>query len=135
MAFEMKKYWEGNPAPKPGDTRYDDYHDALMGSIGKMATPMHPPMNPPMNPGGKVFAQSSQGFEIDDGRYNPMQLLFGRMRWDKYIAPPLEHISMYVTPSSAIVFVVKNGVPTTIEDDPNMFPSDTLITQLRLLIG
>lgn len=33
------------------------------------------------------------------------------------------------------VFVVNNGVPQILEDEYNTFPSDTLITQLRLLEG
>lgn len=33
-----------------------------------------------------------------------------------------------------VVFIVQNGQVTHLEDDWNLFPSDTLITQLRLLL-
>jgi predicted ribosome-associated RNA-binding protein Tma20 len=35
--------------------------------------------------------------------------------------------------SKKVVFLIVNGKPLMIEDDEHLFPSDTLITQLRLL--
>jgi len=40
-----------------------------------------------------------------------------------------------VSPDKVIVFVIANGQPVTIEDDGGLFPSDALITQLRILRG
>lgn len=48
---------------------------------------------------------------------------------------PFQHIDAYVSEKTAVVFMVINDKPVTIEDDVGLFPSDNLITQLRLLIG
>lgn len=63
----------------------------------------------------------------------PLQMLFMRMRWS---ICPFPHINAYVDNGKAYVFIVgMNGEPQVLKDDYNLFPSDTLITQLRLLAG
>jgi hypothetical protein len=48
----------------------------------------------------------------------------------------LDMAAKYSPPNAdekAVVFVITDGKAMCIEDDLNLFPSDTLITQLRLL--
>jgi hypothetical protein len=46
-----------------------------------------------------------------------------------------KHMSAFYDNGVAVVMVVTNaGKSVMLEDDPNLFPSDTLVTQLRLLI-
>ncbi len=48
---------------------------------------------------------------------------------------PFDHISSHLCDDKVLVFVVPHNKSDAVilEDDPNLFPSDTLITQLRLL--
>lgn len=65
-----------------------------------------------------------------------MQMIAMRLRITEGYIMPLPHMSAYVNDKVAIVFVVnKDNKPLAIEDDVNLFPSDALITQLRLLIA
>lgn len=65
-----------------------------------------------------------------------MRLLMMRLRVPEGHIFPLPHVSLYVNSKKAYVFGVnKNEEPFTLEDDPELFPSDLLITQLRLIIG
>lgn len=49
---------------------------------------------------------------------------------------PLDHIHAHkINDEKVAVLVVHKGQATLIEDDNSLFPSDTLVTQLRLLIG
>lgn len=68
---------------------------------------------------------------------DPMKMLSMRMRWHNMIRAPFEHISVYYNPGhpTAYVFIIHKGEPVTLTDDTTMFPSDQLITQLRLLLG
>jgi len=50
--------------------------------------------------------------------------------WQK----PFEFIATHDTDTVTIVFVVHNGKPLMIEDPLEMFPSDQLVAQLRLLL-
>jgi hypothetical protein len=63
------------------------------------------------------------------------QLLAGRLRISEYEVMPFAHISMHMTPEKAILFVVTQGGPVIIEDPMELYPSDSLVTQLRMLIG
>lgn len=73
--------------------------------------------------------------DVYTGRPTPEQMLAMRMRWSPMERYPLDHISMYIAKDKAFIFVVKDGSHVTIEDDAALFPSDALITQLRLLVG
>ena len=72
---------------------------------------------------------------------DPLQLIAARLRLPmeqgmRMEWPNLDHINVYTKGAdTAIVFIVKGGKPVCIEDDPSLFPSDNLITQLRLLMG
>lgn len=71
----------------------------------------------------------------------PLQLLAARLRLDalpvgtKVTWPNLDYLEGYIKNDVAIIFIVKGGKPLTIEDDPGLFPSDALVTQLRLLMA
>lgn len=58
-----------------------------------------------------------------------------RLRIQQGSRIPFDHLNCaYVTPEKVAVFVVQNGQHMVLEDDANLFPSDTLITQLRLIM-
>lgn len=74
---------------------------------------------------------SSRPNEMD-----PMQLLYGRLRIRMGEQIPAKHVSLYVSGEQAVVFLVANdGKVAVLEDDPALFPSDKLITEIRLLTG
>lgn len=58
-----------------------------------------------------------------------------RLRVSQGSSLPFEYIAAYHDQPNdkVLVFVVKAGKPAIIEDGWDLFPSDTLITQLRLL--
>lgn len=69
----------------------------------------------------------------------PRQLSFldmikARMRTDKNL--PLDAIHIHeVTSEVIVVFIVNKGQYVTIEDSAALFPSDALMTKLRVLMG
>lgn len=65
----------------------------------------------------------------------PEAMLAMRMRWDSW-APGFEHCDVHVCSGKVYVWIITKGnfEPVTIIDEEEaMFPSDTLITKLRLL--
>jgi hypothetical protein len=113
---------------------------AKMGSLS--SGPAFPPAAPsqlPPNLGGPY----SGGQQAAPPEYwAPMEKLSMRMNWpyprrDNPIgwAPPkpFNHLDIFATPEKVLVFVVHNHNHVTIEDDVSLFPSDELITKLRLM--
>lgn len=68
-------------------------------------------------------------------KWGPKDKIAMRMGWIEGHRIPFDFLECYVTDSKAIVFIVNKAQHLTIEDDPGLFPSDSLITQLRLIIG
>ena len=74
-------------------------------------------------------------------KVSPMSMLCMRMQWGPYsrVEPselstlPFEHVGVHLGENKAIIFVVTKGEPVTITDDKALFPSDALVTQLRML--
>ena len=77
---------------------------------------------------------------------SPLQMLQMRMRWGQFAGPfiqqgalvepsPFNHIEVYQGAKDFIIFIVKDGDPVVIRDTHELFPSDTLITQLRMMVG
>ena len=77
---------------------------------------------------------------------SPLQMLQMRMRWGQFAGPfiqqgalvepsPFHHIEVYQGVKDFIIFIVKDGDPVVIRDTHELFPSDTLITQLRMMVG
>lgn len=58
-----------------------------------------------------------------------------RMRWSKSRQLVMSFIGAHQTNEKVFVFMVHNEQAVTLEDDVLMFPSDTLITKMRLLLG
>lgn len=56
-----------------------------------------------------------------------------RLRLEDGERLPFDFISAYEDGATVYVFTVTNNKPAIFEDDGSMFPSDTLITQLRLI--
>lgn len=76
----------------------------------------------------------------------PLQMLQMRMRWGRYSGPylqqgtyvepsPFDHLDVFQGKKDFIVFIIKDGDPVIIRDSHELFPSDTLITQLKLIEG
>jgi hypothetical protein len=68
----------------------------------------------------------------------PMQMIAMRLfrnAKEGHKVHPFQHMDAFVDEHVAVVFIIHNNKPVTIEDDVYLFPSDSLITQLRLLIG
>lgn len=66
--------------------------------------------------------------------YSPAEKLCTRMGWaDIYSASHSTYISVLEGTEKVFVFGVRDDLPFTLEDSKLMFPSDQLITQLRLL--
>ena len=65
------------------------------------------------------------------------QMIFMRLyNGQQYVSPDkgIDFISSYrISPERVAVFVCNNGAYVVLEDDANMFPSDALITQLRMI--
>lgn len=65
------------------------------------------------------------------------RMLASRMGWDLDPAadPPLEFYTRRLNDGEAVVFVIVRGEPVTLRDDINLYPSDALVTSLRLLLA
>lgn len=58
-------------------------------------------------------------------------MLFSRMRWKRH---PFDRLlACKLNDSTVVVFLIKDGKALMIEDDINLYPTDALVTQLRLL--
>jgi hypothetical protein len=77
---------------------------------------------PPMAPVNKPDKFSDEALK---------SMLFSRMRWDSQ--PFQRLITTKLNDTTVVVFLIHNGRALTIEDDINLYPTDGLITQLRLL--
>jgi hypothetical protein len=82
-----------------------------------------------------TFHDVPRNIMVQIGVMEHMQLLFARLRVPQGQTTPFSFLNCHVGDKKAFVFVVKNGEAVTLEDDPDLFPSDALIGQLRLLIG
>lgn len=57
-----------------------------------------------------------------------------RMNWNGENPKTFEHINIKPLSTKVLVWVItKDFQSVVIEDDPSLYPSDTLITQLRML--
>lgn len=57
----------------------------------------------------------------------------GKGQWDLHEFPTSYFHACSIDDNRVAVFVVANGVAQILEDEWNIFPSDALITQIRLL--
>lgn len=62
-----------------------------------------------------------------------MRSLAMRLRVKEGHKMPFQHISTAWSGDKVFIFVISKGQPVTFEDDVALFPSDTIITALRLV--
>lgn len=65
--------------------------------------------------------------------FRPLEMIAMRLRLHPSMRLPFDFINAHDSENCVYVFVVANGVATTIEDDKTLFPSDVLMAQLMLL--
>ena len=87
---------------------------------------------------GGLYAQASNEyreavFNPNSQRLSPYGMIVMRMRWVNGQQIPFAHMSVATRQDVVYVFVVTDTSYVVLEDDPNMFPSDKLVTALRLL--
>ncbi len=83
----------------------------------------------------KYFNQVTAGPAAEDARwqlpYTPNQMLEMRLR--ARLNEMFEHVNVFKSKTGVHIFVVQGGEAVVLGDDPAMFPSDSLVSQLRLL--
>lgn len=94
------------PSYGPSDHWRDDYRRAM----ARMAPPNY------FDPASRLVSMIGMRLRIQEGARIPCDFITAHEAGDK-----------------VFVFVVHNGQPLVIEDDKDLFPSDKLVTQLRLL--
>ena len=62
-----------------------------------------------------------------------LRMIAMRLHLNQGVKFPFQHISTAVTTDHVLVFVVQKDQYVVLKDDRGLFPSDTLVTQLRLL--
>jgi len=67
--------------------------------------------------------------------HDPAKLLLLRLRCDSISADLIQDIHISVGDTKTFLFMVRNGEATVLEDATAFFPSDKIITSLRLLLG
>jgi hypothetical protein len=103
--------------------------------------PMPPPLpasnvlsnvtvNTPSKPPAWLQRDEWGGIDSSNGL---LRMLAMRLRLGDGQMFPFEFIMPCRTKEKVVIFLIINGEPTHVEDDWNMYPSDTLITKLRLI--
>lgn len=147
LAMDGKISWE-----KARQVLTDPFAPAYIVSGGAiMATPAPPPPGmAPANPAPQYAVQSCAGtatsWFIRHGK-DPLYMLGERLRLDcrRHVPgelPPMifpakafAHIHAFSDAEKVRVFYVKDGVSNVIEEEANIFPSDGLVAQFKLLLG
>lgn len=71
-----------------------------------------------------------------DSDYSLLRMIASRMRLTEVATLPFQHIHCHkLNDEKVAVFIAQRGEAVTLEDDYSLFPSDALITKLRLLEG
>lgn len=70
--------------------------------------------------------------DIEDQRHRKNMLAM-RLRIKEGEQFPFDHIDTALGKEKVFVFIMQNDQAVVLEDDPFLFPSDTLMTQLRLI--
>jgi hypothetical protein len=66
---------------------------------------------------------------------NRKSMIAMRLRLEDGMKWPFDFLETHWHDDTVYVFLVANGKPVMLQDDAGLFPSDTLITQLRLIHG
>ena len=81
--------------------------------------------------GKAVYTNSTTNWIEDD--FGRMRALGMRLHVTDGDSLPFDSIHTSLTKEHVFVFVVANDEPVVLKDERGLFPSDTLITQLRLI--
>jgi hypothetical protein len=88
------------------------------------------------DPSTPATVMSCAGISITrSGLSQPLDLLLNRLRRQALPGNVIEHLHVYLGKDTAKVFYVKDGEHSVIDDDITLFPSDALVTALRLLLA
>ena len=68
-----------------------------------------------------------------DGETDLVKMLAMRLRWPDGQSLPLDYLGARKSGEKVFLFVVVNNEPVQLEDEWGLFPSDQLVTTLRLL--
>lgn len=121
--------WTTDTAPVPDQIEaYQKYIQDATASVKN--SPVYAPV-----PGAGNASNESKGTLLkhltDPQRRN---LIAQRLRFSSGDSLPLDFMATHVVDEDKVlVFIVKDGTAVTLEDN-NLFPSDTLIGQIRLMI-
>lgn len=92
-------------------------------------------------PGGTSQAPSEQSCNVSQYMTrsskvaDPLRLLMGRLRLNDIPANKVECMNIVVMPTKTFVSMYIGDEMTVLEDVTSLFPSDNLVTKLRLLLG
>lgn len=89
-----------------------------------------PPIAPPWV--NTPYKNANPTNPLDDESYR-IRLIRMRLRIPEGSLLPYQFLATHFAGEEVIVFVVQDGQPVTLRDEAPLFPSDQLITQLRLL--
>ena len=103
------------PAPPP-------FHGASGGAGQALASAAKPPAWLQRDEWGGIGSSSAL-----------LRMLAMRFRLEDGQQFPFEFIMPTKTKDKVVVFLIINGEPTHVEDDWGMYPSDALVTKLRLI--
>lgn len=122
------------PPPLYGDSRMNQQEiDQMMRAmntvnvgntdmLGSISNPFRQTYPSTMTPAGDI--------SVDSWR---MRAIAMRLRIPQGSKHPFQHLSTAWTGEKVFVFVVENDQAVVLEDGSALFPSDTLVTQLRLI--
>jgi hypothetical protein len=126
---------------KQGHPEYLGLPAAEIGSGLLSGSMVGPVIMPPRTP-GRMGHNFGAGVNAQPRRRTPLEMITMRLHIHTdegmlLTIPGLNWIDAYVTDTKAVVFVVDKNEKTVMleEADPLLFPSDTLISQLRLIMG
>ena len=82
------------------------------------------------------YSPQAQGSSVFPDRWSEETLrnmLGSRLRWNSGVKCPFQKVVPYRVTDKIVVFIATKDDAVIIEDDPNLYPSDALVTQMRLL--
>lgn len=106
--------WDSNKTPADLAPRVDALHRKYTTSSNQELVPSHSPIT------------------LENKQYR-IQMIAMRMRRREGEKMPFDDLHTSLGKEKVFVFVLQNDKPVVFEDDIGLFPSDTLITQLRLI--
>jgi hypothetical protein len=77
--------------------------------------------------------KNATGIDTIEDEHHRARMIGMRLRLSNGVRWPYQHLSSALAGEKVFVFVVQDNQPVTLVDEAPMFPSDQLITQLRLL--